>query len=107
MSAMLSRRPVSLACLLTRAAGSPITARTTELGATGMRVVTARPLALDETVDFQLGDADDAAIAGRARVVCQERPDAYMLRFAAVAEPMARRLQDVVAASPQAGSASR
>lgn len=106
MSAMLSRRPVSLACLLTRAAGSPITARTTELGATCMRVVTARPLALDETVDFQLGDTD-AAIAGRARVVCQERPDAYMLRFAAVAEPMARRLQDVVAASPQAGSASR
>lgn len=98
MSPVASRHPVSLACLLMRAAGSPITARTTELGTTWMCVLTARPLALDETVSFQLG-SDDATIAGRARVVCQARPDAYTLRFAPLPEPMAQRLQDLVTAS--------
>lgn len=96
MSSVVARQPVSLACLLMRAAGSPIAARTTALGTTCMCVRTARPLALDECVSFQLGNAD-APIAGRARVVCQERPDAYMLRIAPLAQPMAQRLQDLVA----------
>jgi hypothetical protein len=76
-----ARRAVSLRCSLTRGAGSPIRACAIELGPTGMRVATERPLAVDETVAFDLVD-DDVRISGRARVVCQERPDVYAVRFA-------------------------
>jgi hypothetical protein len=75
-----ARRAVSLRCSLSRGAGSPIRACAIELGPTGMRVATERPLAVDETVAFDLVD-DDVRISGRARVVCQERPDVYAVRF--------------------------
>jgi hypothetical protein len=75
-----ARRAVSLRCTLTRGAGSPIRACAIEIGPTGMRVATERPLAVDETVSFDLVH-DDARISGRARVVCQERPDVYAVRF--------------------------
>lgn len=101
-AAVMSRHPVSLVCLLARAAGSPIAARTSELGMTGMRVVVERPLALDETLSVQLGD-DEAPITGRARVVCQHRSDAYTLRFEPLSEPIARRLQEVVEQAGHAG----
>ena len=97
---MTTRRAsrVSLPCTLTRAAGSPIRARTIEVGATGMRVVTERPLAVDETVAFELS-CGDVCISGHARVVCQDRPDVYAARFEALAPPAARRLEDAVAAA--------
>lgn len=96
-AAVMPPRPISLACVLARAAGSPISARTIELGTTAMCVVAERPLALDETLSFELS-GDDGRIAGQARVVCQERSDAYRLRFARLSEPMARSLREVVAA---------
>jgi hypothetical protein len=40
----------------------------------------------------------DVCIRGHARVVRQERPDVYAARFASLPQPMARCLQDVVAA---------
>jgi hypothetical protein len=88
--------PVSLRCTLTRAAGSPILARAIAVGPTGMRVATERPLALDETVSFDL-PCGDLRIRGQARVVCQERPDVYAVRFGPLPPPMDRFLQDVVA----------
>jgi hypothetical protein len=90
-----TRLPISLHLTLIRAAGSPIPARTIEVGLTGMRIATERPLALDETVGFDL-PYGDVRISGRARVVCQERPDVYALRFGRLSQPTARGLQELV-----------
>ena len=100
--AMGEPRPVSLACRLSRGAGSPIDALAIELATNGVRVVAARPLALDETVGFELGEGE-GRIEGTARVICQERPDAYALRFAALSEQMAQRLQEAVIAGGPGG----
>ena len=87
---------VSLRCTLAREAGSPIPARAIAVGPTGMRVATERSLALDETVSFDL-PCGDVRICGHARVVCQERPDVYAVRFGPLSPPMERCLQDVLA----------
>jgi PilZ domain len=91
-----ARAELSLRCTLTRHAGSPIAARAIAVGETGMRVATERPLALDETVSFDL-PCGDQIIHGHARVVRQERPDLYAVRFAPLPPPMERRLREVVA----------
>ena len=95
---MISPSAVSLSCRLSRLGGSPIAARTIELRSTGMRVVTDRPLALDEVLSFELSH-DAAPVAGRARVIGQDRHDAYTLRFARLPEAMVERLQDIMAAA--------
>ena len=87
--------PLDMPCTLQRGAGSPIAAATIELRRTGMRLTSTRPLAVDETVAFDL-PVRDAHICGLARVVCQERPDVYALRFDRLSQPMARCLQEVV-----------
>jgi hypothetical protein len=92
----IARDGVSLRCTLARDAGSPIPARAIAVGPTGMRVATERPLALDETVSFDL-PCGDLRVRGHARVVCQERPDVYAMRFGPLPPPMERCLQDVVA----------
>ncbi|HVL31759.1 MAG TPA: PilZ domain-containing protein [Solirubrobacteraceae bacterium] len=92
---------MSLRCTLTRSAGRPIAARTLDVGTTGMRVVTERPLAVDETIAFDL-PCGDVRISGELRVVCQERPDVYTVRFSRLPQPMARCLHDVVSRQPSA-----
>lgn len=79
---------VTLSCTLNRGAGSPIACETTDLGPTGMRLRTARPLAVDELVsfDFPVGEAH---VRGQARVVSEERPGVYALRFSRLSQPMA------------------
>lgn len=89
------RRAISLRCTLTRGAGSPISARTIDLGPSGMRVATERPLAVDETVTFDL-PCGDVRIRGAARVICQERPDVYAVRFGRLEQAMQRCLSDVL-----------
>jgi hypothetical protein len=88
-------QPVQLLCTLTRNMGGPIAAETIDLGPTGMRLTTARPLALDETLAFEL-PFHEARIRGQARVICQERPHVYALRFARLTQPMADCVQDVL-----------
>jgi hypothetical protein len=95
MPPRVARRAVSLGCILTRGAGSPIRARTIDLGPTGMRVATERPLAVDETVAFDLL-CGNVRIRGDARVVRQERPDVYGVRFEALAPSMAGCLQELL-----------
>jgi hypothetical protein len=92
---------LTLTCTLTRRAGSPIACETIGLGTTGMRLTTGRPLAVDETVSFEL-PLGEARVHGQARVVGQERPYVYVLRFHRLTAPMAQCLQDLVAqhASP-------
>ena len=66
-------------CLLHRHTGKTIEVQTVDLGPGGMRVKTDRPLAIDETFDFELPDR--ARINGRARVVDERGYRVYGLRF--------------------------
>lgn len=82
---------IALDCILRRRNGAPIPAQTRDIGPRGMRIVSPRPLALDETVGFELPNLD-MRIAGIARVLRQERLHVYALRFEGLPEPMTRRL---------------
>jgi hypothetical protein len=82
---------VALDCILRRRNGAPIPARTVDVGPRGMRIASPRPLALDETIGFELPHLD-MRVAGVARVLRQERSDVYKLRFEGLPEPMTRRL---------------
>jgi PilZ domain len=68
-------------CTLHRRTGSPIEARTVDLGPGGMRVCTKRPLAADEILRFELEGID-----GRARVLRQQSHDMYAVRFEMLGE---------------------
>jgi c-di-GMP-binding flagellar brake protein YcgR len=73
------RTEIALECLLHRRTGKTIEAQTLDLGPGGMRVKTNRPMAVDETFDFELPDR--ARINGRARVVNERGYRVYGLRF--------------------------
>jgi hypothetical protein len=85
------RAEIELTCTLRRHIGSPIPAHTLHVGPRGMRVRSPRPLTQDETVGFDLPNLD-MRVNGRARVIRQERPHVYSLRFEGLPEPMVRRL---------------
>lgn len=84
-----------LPCTLSRTKGSLIAARIIELSLSGVRVVTPRPLALDETLVFELSYGDLTLQAG-TRVIRQERPDLYALRFSALPKPTLKHLHDII-----------
>ncbi len=73
------RTEIALECLLHRRTGKTIEAQTLDLGPGGMRVKTNRPMAVDETFDFELPER--ARINGRARVVNERGYRVYGLRF--------------------------
>ncbi|MDX6677803.1 MAG: hypothetical protein QOE31_1855 [Solirubrobacteraceae bacterium] len=85
------RAEVALSCTLRRQVGSPIPAQTLNVGPRGMRIRSPRPLTQDETVGFDLPNLD-IRVNGRARVVRQDLPHVYSLRFENLPEPMLRRL---------------
>jgi hypothetical protein len=85
------RAQIVLTCTLRRHVGSPISTQTLDVGPRGMRIRSPRPLMADETVGFDLPDLD-MRLNGRARVICEERPHVYALRFEGLPEPMVRRL---------------
>ena len=85
------RAEIALSCTLRRQIGSPIPAQTLNVGPRGMRVRSPRPLRDDETIAFDLPNFD-MRIAGHARVIRQELPHVYSLRFENLPEPMTRRL---------------
>ena len=80
---------VTWTCSLQRHVGSPIPARTMDLGPEGMRVVTNRPLSIDEVLDFRVSETDKE-ISGEVRVMRQEGHETYGLRF----ESLARSMRD-------------
>ena len=80
------RAQITLPCTLRRTIGSPIPAQTLELGPRGMRIRSPRPLRPDETVGFDLPGLD-MRLNGRARVICEERPGVYAMRFEGLPEP--------------------
>ena len=68
-------------CTLSRPFGSPIEARTVDVGPGGMRVASKRPLAADEVLEFELPPPDGLGLRGRARVLRQQTYGVYALRF--------------------------
>jgi hypothetical protein len=68
-------------CTLSRRFGSPIEARTVDVGPGGMRVTTTRPLAADEVLEFELPPPAGPGIRGRARVLREQTYRVYALRF--------------------------
>ncbi len=100
----MSRAPraqINTPCTLRRRTGSPIPARTVELGPEGMRVTSSRPLAADEAVDFDLPGLE-MRVGGHARVLRQQRLNVYVLRFERLPEPMVRCLHALAINSPVA-----
>ena len=85
------RAQIALSCTLRRQIGSPIPTQTVDVGPRGMRIRSPRPLMADETIGFDLPGLD-MRLSGRARVICEERPHVYALRFERLPEPMVRRL---------------
>ena len=87
------RARLALPCTLRGAASSPIWAETIDVGEGGMSVRATRPLREDETVDFDLGDAD---VHGRARVLRHGSPRVYGLQFEALQDEGRERLMNLL-----------
>jgi hypothetical protein len=85
------RAEITLSCTLRRRVGPPVRAETIDVGPDGMRVMASRPLADDETVEFDIPNLD-RRIAGVARVLRQQRAHVYALRFERLPVPMYRCL---------------
>jgi hypothetical protein len=68
---------------LTRRRGGPVSGHTEDVGPSGARVIVERPLGIDEEVVFELV-LDGLRLDGRARVVRQQSPSCYALRFEAL-----------------------
>ena len=95
MSAELRHAPridIALPCTLRRPVGRPIVARTLNVGTGGMLVSSARPLTVDEPLDFDLA-ALDIQVSGQARVLRHQQLDVYALRFERLPGPMEKRLK--------------
>ncbi len=93
-SAELRHEPrveIALPCTLRRPVGRPIDALTVNVGASGMLVSSARPLTVDEPLDFELA-TPDVAISGQARVLRHQQQDVYALGFERLAPPLAAQL---------------
>ncbi|HEX8158517.1 MAG TPA: PilZ domain-containing protein [Solirubrobacteraceae bacterium] len=89
------RAEVTVPCTLRRVKGSPVEARTLNLGSGGMLVKSVRPLAIDEEVDFDLTTLQ-MPVCGHARVVRQQLHDVYALCFERLPEEMQRCLHTFV-----------
>jgi hypothetical protein len=87
------RARLALPCTLRRPTSSPIWAETIDVGEGGMSVRATRPLREDETIEFDLAEAD---VSGRARVVRHGSPRVYGLRFEGLQEPVRARLLSLV-----------
>ncbi|HEY6691473.1 MAG TPA: PilZ domain-containing protein [Solirubrobacteraceae bacterium] len=85
---------VEMQCTLHRRSGSPIAARTVDLGPDGMCVATTRPLATDEVLSFEV----PPRISGRARVLRQQGYDSYAVRFETLGDPAREALSALVSA---------
>ena len=91
------RATVQLDCVLTRRKGGPITGRTIDLGPGGMRVATERPLGVDEVLHFDL-PSQGVHVAGDARVLREQGPNVYALRFETIDDRTAATLGAITAA---------
>lgn len=91
------RTRIALQCILRRAHGSPVVARTRDVGPAGMCASTSRPLTIDEAVSFELSLTAEEHVRGQARVLREQDFGLYALRFEVLSEEARDRLRDVVA----------
>jgi hypothetical protein len=84
---------IELECTLTRSKGSPIVARTVDLGPGGMCVRCERPLAEDELIGFAI---PGRRFDGRARVLREQRYHVYALRFEEIADAIRDELAALI-----------
>src|SRR5687767_13308303 len=85
------RTAVRLDCVLTRRKGGPITGHTIDVGMGGMRVHTERPLGIDEVLRFEL-PVEGTHVDGDARVLREQAPNVYALRFETMRDDAAQHL---------------
>jgi hypothetical protein len=78
---------LAIDCTLRRYTGSPIAARTVDIGPGGMCVTCSRPLAMDEVLGFELAPPPSLNVNGRGRVLRQQGRDTYAVLFEVLAEP--------------------
>lgn len=90
------RVEINLPCTLRRPVGRPIIARTINVGTGGMLVSSARPLTVDEPLDFDLS-TQSVPVSGQARVLRHQQLDVYALRFERLPPPMERQLKTLAA----------
>ena len=90
------RVTLALDVMLMRAHGNPVACRTQDLGPSGMRVAAARPLAIDELLDFDLALDGTGHLNGHARVVREHVPRVYGLRFEHLSDAALDRLRTIV-----------
>jgi len=91
------RVPLEKDCTLRRFTGSPIAARTVDVGPGGMCIKCSRPLAMDEVLGFDLELPPN--INGRGRVLRQQGSDTYAMRFEVLADPVLAELNALTAAT--------
>lgn len=75
------RIAVALPVVMARPIGGPVNAQTVDLSTGGMQVSTARPLRVDEVLDFSLALDVDHELGGKARVMRLHPRNRYVLRF--------------------------
>ena len=102
------RAEIALRCTLHRRTGSPVDARTVEVGSGGMSVSSVRPLTPDEILVFDLPAIGTTLVTGQARVLREQAHHVYALRFERLLEPVRAALYEMAASDsdspePQAG----
>jgi hypothetical protein len=85
---------MAMGCRLSRDTGTPVTARTIDVGPGGMRVHSDRPLRIDEVLDFDLDG--EIHVSGRARVMREQTYRVYAIRFEGLGAPEERRLRGLL-----------
>ena len=90
------RVPVELSVTLTRAKGSPVEGRLLDLGRGGMRVACGRPLRVDDLLTFSMQLQDGTQVEGRARVLREDLPHTYGLRFEGLGPDVGAKLARTV-----------
>lgn len=75
------RIAVDLPVVMARTVGGPVRARTVDLSSGGMQVATARPLRVDEVLDFNLALDAERELGGKARVMRLHPRNHYAMRF--------------------------
>jgi PilZ domain len=81
------RTPLVCSCTLRRRHGSSIEGSTIDIGPGGMCLTTARPLAQDEVLHFDLPLPSGDAVGGEARVLREQGYGIYALRFESLPDP--------------------
>ncbi len=91
---------MDLSVTLVRSRGLPVECRSIDLGRGGMRVLSSRPLRVDDLLDFELELPGGERVTGTARVLREDVARTYGLRFERLPAGTEAALGRVVSAVP-------